>query len=166
MCTKASLRAAFGLLLLLFLPSVFSVSSFHYRKYDALKTFLHGLASKYPQLASVHSVGQSVEGRELYVLRIHATPGPRPLGVPMFKWVANMHGNEAVGRALVNFMSEHLLERYGKDERVTNLVNTTELWMMPSMNPDGFERAKEGHCYNVRRSSCVFLIVGFKNVQF
>ena len=37
----------------------------------------------------------------------------------MFKWVANMHGNEAVGRQLVIFMAEYLLTNYGEDRRVT-----------------------------------------------
>ena len=37
----------------------------------------------------------------------------------MFKWVANMHGNEAVGRQLVIFMAEYLLQNFGKDDRVT-----------------------------------------------
>ena len=64
----------------------------------------------------------------------------------MMKWVANMHGNEAVGRQLVMFMSQYLLENYGTDERVTRLVNTTDIWLMPSLNPDGFAAGKEGEC--------------------
>ena len=43
----------------------------------------------------------------------------RELGKPMFKWVANMHGNEVVGRELVINMAKYLLTNYGKDERVT-----------------------------------------------
>ena len=77
------------------------------------------------------------------------TESPRRLGKPMFKWVANMHGNEAVGRELVIQMAQYLLQNYGRDDRVTQLVNGTDLWLMPSLNPDGFERAKEGHCYQV-----------------
>ena len=78
---------------------------------------------------------------------------PRRLGKPMFKWVANMHGNEAVGRELVVNMALYLLRNYGSDPRVTSLVNGTDLWLMPSLNPDGFEDAKEGHCYNMVRFS-------------
>ena len=43
----------------------------------------------------------------------------RELGKPMFKWVANMHGNEVVGRELVINMAKYLLTNYGQDERVT-----------------------------------------------
>jgi len=55
---------------------------------------------RYPRLAKLHSIGKSVQKRELYVLQItdSVQDEPRRLGKPMFKWVANMHGNEAVGR--------------------------------------------------------------------
>ena len=71
----------------------------------------------------------------------------------MFKFVANMHGNEAVGHAMVVTLASHILENYGKDERITALVNGTDLWLMPSLNPDGFEAAEEGKCYQVRTTS-------------
>jgi carboxypeptidase D len=39
----------------------------------------------------------------------------------MFKWVANMHGNEVVGRQLVIIMAKYLLINYGQDDRITRL---------------------------------------------
>ena len=38
---------------------------------------------------------------------------PREVGKPMLKWVAKMHGNEAVGRQLVMFMAKYLLANHG-----------------------------------------------------
>jgi carboxypeptidase M len=60
----------------------------------------------------------------------------------MFKYVANMHGDETVGRALVTILGEYLMLNYGKDERVTTLLNSTDIHLMPSMNPDGFAASK------------------------
>ena len=57
----------------------------------------------------------------------------------MFKYVANMHGDETLGRELVIFVAQYLLENYGSDARVTRLVNTTDIFLMPSLNPDGYE---------------------------
>lgn len=58
----------------------------------------------------------------------------------MFKYVANMHGDETLGRQLLIYTAQYLLQNYGRDPRITRLVDTTEIFLMPSMNPDGFER--------------------------
>ena len=121
------------------------VSKYHSYE-EALATF-QNYESHYPDLAKMHSVGKSVEGRDLLVLQItRGVREEREMGKPMFKWVANMHGNEAVGRQMVMFLAQHLLDNYGVEERVTRLVNTTDLWLMPSLNPDGFAAGHEGEC--------------------
>ena len=55
-----------------------------------------------------------------------------------------MHGDETVGRQLLIYLAEYLLQQYGRNSRVTRLVDNTEIYLMPTMNPDGFAIAKEG----------------------
>ncbi|XP_067932330.1 carboxypeptidase D-like [Watersipora subatra] len=62
----------------------------------------------------------------------------------MFKYVANIHGNEAIGRELIVYLAQYLLENYNTSERVKNLVDTTNIYLMPTANPDGFEAAVQG----------------------
>ncbi len=68
------------------------------------------------------------------------------VGKPNVKYVANMHGNEAVGRELMLHLILHLVQNYETDYYVRWLLDNTRIHIMPSMNPDGFEVATEGTC--------------------
>lgn len=115
-----------------------------YTHYDDLQQLFRSLEQKYPHLARVFSIGKSVKGRDLLVLEISENVGQRSLGEPMVKYIANMHGDEAVGRELLIILGQYLLDRYGKDDRISRLVNQTDIYLMPSMNPDGFENSLVG----------------------
>jgi len=120
-----------------------------YYNYVELTALLQSMARAYPHIADLSSVGRSVEGRELWVMRITKDPHQTdslPAAKPRFKYVGNMHGDETVSRQVLVYLVEYLLAAYGEDPRVSELVNTTDIYIMPSMNPDGFERSVEGDC--------------------
>ncbi|KAL1252552.1 hypothetical protein QQF64_017245 [Cirrhinus molitorella] len=107
---------------------------------------LQRFSQKYAHICSLSSIGQSVEGRELWVMRITTNPTTDLPGKPRFKYVGNIHGDEALSRQLLVYLIEYLLTQYGRDLRVTELVHRTDIYILASMNPDGFERAVEGDC--------------------
>lgn len=57
-----------------------------------------------------------------------------------------MHGNEAVGRELVLHLIAHLVNNANRSSNVKNLLRHTNIFVLPSMNPDGFENSTEGNC--------------------
>lgn len=50
--------------------------------------------------------------------------------------------DETVGREMLIYLAQYLLDNYGIVPEVTKLVDTTDIWLMPSMNPDGYNRSK------------------------
>ncbi|XP_044139719.1 carboxypeptidase D [Bufo gargarizans] len=118
----------------------------HYYDHTELSERLHSLAQAYPELCRLSSLGMSVEGRELWVMRVTADPDTVPPERPQFKYVGNMHGDETVSRQVLVYLLQYLLENYGREPRVTALLNATDIYIVPSLNPDGFQRAQEGDC--------------------
>lgn len=119
----------------------FLVPNPKYHTDEAIANLFANLTEKYPTLAKIHSLGESVSGRDLIAIQISKNFDQRGLLVPMFKYVANMHGDETVGRELLVYFAQYLLDNYGSNPEVTHLVDNTDIWLVPSMNPDGFNSA-------------------------
>jgi len=105
------------------------------------------LVSEFPSLASVVEVGQSSLGQNIVGIRIsRGVQEQRELLKPMVRYSGNMHGNEPIGREILNHFAEVLLRGYGRVDEITELLNTTDITLIPTINPDGFDRAEEGAC--------------------
>ncbi|MBI5025825.1 MAG: hypothetical protein HZC12_03665, partial [Nitrospirae bacterium] len=59
----------------------------------------------------------------------------RPALIAIFAEHAGEHDVTSVGMGI----TKYLLENYGKDARVTKLLNEKEVYIVPMMNPDGIE---------------------------
>jgi len=118
----------------------------HYHSYDELSSFLDSMQQNYPSIAKKISIGTSVQGKQLWGMRITDNINVKEFE-PEFKYIANMHGDETVGREITIALIQLLLTAYGQSEsvnsygpQVTKLVDNTDIYIIPSMNPDGFER--------------------------
>ncbi|CAF4170825.1 unnamed protein product [Rotaria sp. Silwood2] len=126
----------------------------HYHHYAELNQLLNTWASNYTKLAQLFSIGQSNGDKELFVMRLTSPINTDnedehdefQLLKPKFKWIANMHGDETVGREMMIALIYYLLLNSKSDSRINRLLSTTNIYIMPTMNPDGFEKSIEGSC--------------------
>ncbi|XP_068937258.1 carboxypeptidase M [Petaurus breviceps papuanus] len=134
-------------LLVGFLMPLVAALDFKYHPQDEMENFLKDVAQTYDSLTHLHSIGKSVEGRNLWVLVVGRFPREHRIGIPEFKYIANMHGDESVGRELLLHLIDYLVKNDGKDPEITRLINNTRIHIMPTMNPDGFESVEIPDCY-------------------
>jgi carboxypeptidase D len=111
-----------------------------------LQEFMQQLHDAYPTLTNLFSIGQSKRGVDLWVMEISKNAGTNEIE-PEVKYISNMHGDEVVGRQLALYFMHYLCTQYGKPgmERVTALVNSTRIFILPTMNPDGFAAGRRGN---------------------
>ncbi len=95
------------------------------------------IVSQYSDIMTLESIGQSNNGRELWVVKVSDNPKKDEIE-PEVKYIANMHGDEIVGREMMVRLLANLGKRYRNGEAsVVSLIDETEIYIMPSMNPDG-----------------------------
>lgn len=114
----------------------------YYASQGDIEDLFARLAKQFPENAQVETIGRSLEGRSLVLLRIGRNMRQRNLLTPMVKYIGNMHGDETIGRQMLVYLAQYLLYNYQTNFDVAELVNTTDIYLMPTMNPDGFERSQ------------------------
>ncbi len=112
------------------------VDDYGYPSFKEVEKNLRDLVAKNPQIAKLISIGKSVQGRDLWVVKISDNVNIDEVE-PEFKYISSMHGDEITGRELTQLLIEDLINGYGVDAELTGLINNTEIYIMPSMNPDG-----------------------------
>ena len=107
-----------------------------YPTYEAYVAMMYQFATDHPDICEVFSIGNSTEGRELLVAKISDNVSTDE-GEPQFLYTGQIHGDEIVTYILFLRVIDHLLENYGTDPLVTDLVDNLEIWINPLSNPDG-----------------------------
>ncbi len=113
-----------------------------YHTYSALTATLSELAAAWPQITRLVSIGESVQGRQLWALLITDRPDFEE-NEPAVRFNGGIHGDEPPSVEMCLSFARYLLEGYAipgpEGDRIRALVNSTKLWVLPCSNPDGFE---------------------------
>lgn len=115
------------------------------RTYDEHVQFMQDLVASHPGLAQMISLGDSVDGRPLWAMRITGPAGDKP-GV---MYHGAEHGNEQATASVVAYAADYLLTNYGSDTQATALVDDVEWFLLPIMNPDGYENYERFNAHGV-----------------
>lgn len=109
-----------------------------YHTYAEIDTELHQLAATHPQIAQVSSIGKSLEGRELWAIKISDNVAQSEAESTVV-FLGEHHAREWISVDVPFLLAQHLLTQYGADTTVTRLVDHAEIWVVPMVNPDGHQ---------------------------
>jgi hypothetical protein len=108
-----------------------------YWSWPAIVEQMESYQAQYPDRVQVQSIGRTYEGREILVMKISGNVMVDDPEKPEVLFMSGIHPREQPPQvALMRFVDE-LVTGYGVDERVTRLVDTRAIWILPIYNVDG-----------------------------
>ncbi|NVB85541.1 MAG: peptidase M14 [Kofleriaceae bacterium] len=105
-----------------------------YRDYTAISGHLRELAELAPDRASMHPIGATLEGRPIWALRIGGATARTPMLVN-----GTQHAREWIASMVTTCVADRLVRDYDRDPKVRAFVDSTALWVVPVVNPDGYQ---------------------------
>src|SRR5690606_15840545 len=84
-----------------------------YHRYEDMRTRLDGLIADHPDLASPVLVGHSLQGREIFGVRLSAAPGESDRPAVVFS--AMQHAREWLAGTTAMYLAHEFVENYGVD---------------------------------------------------
>jgi hypothetical protein len=110
-----------------------------YHTNEGLLEIYHQLTEAHPGLVTLESIGKSYEEKDLWLLTL-TNQQNKPHGQKPAFWIdGNIHANEIQAAEVALYTAWYLLENYGKNDFITQLLNEKTFYILPVMNPDGRE---------------------------
>lgn len=110
-----------------------------YFTWNEMKQILDSMALLYPNLITVKQAlsPQSIEGRDIFYVKISDNPNADE-SEPEVLYTALHHAREAASLSQLIFYMWYLLENYSTNPDIQATVNSTEMFFVPCVNPDGY----------------------------
>ncbi len=107
-----------------------------YPTYDQYLALMDTFVANYPDLCQLEEIGTSIDGRRVLSIKISDNVAQNETE-PEFLYTSSMHGDEIAGYPLMLRLIDYLLSNYQTDNRIKELLDSTEIWINPLANPDG-----------------------------
>ncbi len=105
-----------------------------YKDRDQVNTLIDDLVAAHPTLVSKIDIGDSLESRETFAMRISGDGTTKPAVLIN----ACQHAREWLTPMTAMYIAEQLLTNYSSDPWIQQLVDSTEIFIVPITNPDGY----------------------------
>jgi carboxypeptidase T len=116
----------------------FPPSDSNYHNYAEMVAELNQIVADHGPIAQLQNIGTTYQGRAIYALKISDNVATDE-NEPEVLYNAHQHAREHLTVEMALYLANLYTNSYGSDSRITNIVNTREIWILPDVNPDGGE---------------------------
>lgn len=109
--------------------------------YREMLRHLDSMRYKFPELVSIRQPVDTIRTHNdslIWFVRISDNPQQNENGEPKALFTAIHHAREPVGMHQLIFFIWYLLENYNSNPEINQLVNLSDLYFVPCLNPDGY----------------------------
>jgi murein tripeptide amidase MpaA len=111
---------------------------YHYYDYEELTRYLKDINQAYPQLTGLTSLAKSDMGRDVWMLTINNPKTGKAEDKPALL-IDQIHAGEVIAAMSNLYTIWYLLDNYGKDDHVTDIVDRNVWYIVPRNDVDGAE---------------------------
>lgn len=112
-----------------------------FHNYAEMTEALGAMAAANRDIATVVSIGKTIEGRDIWALHINTTPASirhHRSNKPGIVYMGAHHAREHLSVEIPLMFGAYLLQ-YRNHQAVARLLATRDIWIIPMVNPDGAE---------------------------
>ncbi|GAA2284454.1 M14 family metallopeptidase [Actinomadura luteofluorescens] len=113
-----------------------STAATSYHTFAEMRQEVDSVVAAHPAIARQFVVGKSYQGRDIVGVKISDNVATDE-NEPEVMIIANIHARERLTAEQALDYIGQLTTGYGSNSRITNLVNSREIYVMPMTNPDG-----------------------------
>jgi len=115
-----------------------SFDFYHYYEYQELTDFLTEVSEAFPALTHLEPLAESQMGRQVWMLTINNPATGKAEDKPGI-FINQIHAGEVIASTSNLYTIWYLLDNYGKDEQVTDLIDHNVWYIVPRLDVDGAE---------------------------
>jgi hypothetical protein len=110
-----------------------------YHTYAEMTAALQALTVAHKTIARISSIGKTLGGRDIWAVEIANPAGVPPATRPALLVAANFEGDHLIGSEIALSVVEFLLKNYAGNAEVKDRLDSSTIYVIPRINPDGAE---------------------------
>lgn len=107
-----------------------------YHTYAEMVAEIQQVAADHPDIVRLSTIGTTYQGRDIPILRITDHPDEEE-GEPEVLFDSLHHAREHLTPEMTLSIVHLLTDGYGSDPRISAIVDSRVVWVIPMLNPDG-----------------------------